>query len=73
MLTLDLQQTVLRYIKRNFVMRRITFESLFKIQMIVRKDDLLTKFTNKNYLSVKLMVWCPYNMSLKMRKLEKKK
>lgn len=73
MLTLDLQQTELRYIKRNFVMRRITFESLFKIQMIVRKDGLFTKFTNKNYLSVKLMVWCPYNMSLKMRKLENKK
>lgn len=73
MLTLDLQQTVLRYIKRNFAMRRITFESLFKIQMIVRKDDLFTKFTNKNYLSVKLMVWCPYNLSLKMRKLEEEK
>lgn len=43
MLTLDLQQIVLRYIKKNFVMRRLTFESLFKIQMIVRKDDFVHK------------------------------
>ena len=34
MLTLDLQKKVLKYIKRNFVMRRITFESLSKNQMI---------------------------------------
>lgn len=34
MLILDLQKKVLKYIKRNFAMRRITFESLFKNQMI---------------------------------------